>query len=225
MQYYTIIRNWSEVWAFFIPLAIILIRKKDIPEQFAPIKYYVIAGLIINFFSTTMFVFHKTLPSYLSNNNILYNIHSVARVLLFCWFLRKSSMFYSDKLFRLVLPLYFIFILVNFIFFASPLNFSTPLFIAETIVLIIFSTSYFYHAILNDDAAREDRPTFLINSGLLIFEAINFFIYLFYGPIGQNLSIELKRLIWTIHNFSLVAFCIVIAIALNKASNKKNEAG
>jgi hypothetical protein len=114
---------------------------------------------------------------------------------------------------------------MNFIFFQSFLNFSTPLFIAETIVLIIFTTSYFYHRILSDETSDPDKPLFQLASGLLIFQAINFFIYLFYGPVGENLSRELKRLIWTIHNFSLVLLCIVIAFVLYRASqqNKKYE--
>lgn len=225
MQYYTFIRNWSEAWAFLIPLTIIILKKDSIPKNWSILKKYVIIGLVINTISTTLFVFHKTLPASFPNNNILYNIHSIIRVCVFSWFLSRSNMFNSDKLFKIILSLYVSFMLINFIFFQSFLSFSTPLFIAETIVLIIFSTSYFYHAILDDETKEPDRPSFLISSGLLIFEAINFFIYLFYGPIGQNLSIELKRMIWTIHNFSLVAFCIVIAIALHKASSKNQVSG
>lgn len=221
MTTYLFIRNWSEVWAFFIPLAVVWFSKKRAGNNFRPVIYYLHVGLVLNAISTTMYVYHHQLPHFFYNNNIIYNIHSVVRVIFFSWFLYKTNAFSSDRLFKGILIIYAALTLVNFLFFQSVLNFSPPLLLGETILLIAFCTSYFYHAILDDDTSWMNRPSFLLAAGLLFFEMLNFFVYLFYTPVGDQLNITIKRSIWTVHNFSLVGLCIVIAIALKRNMNQK----
>lgn len=224
MSTYLFIRNWAEVWAFLVPLLVFWLSKKKVDVVFQPVIYYLYVGLILNAISTTMFVFHGHLPRFLYNNNIIYNIHSAVRVIFFSYFLYKTNTFKTDKMFKGILALYVLLVLVTFIFFESPLNFSTPLLLAETITLVCLCTSFFYHAILDDDKSWMNRPAFLLTAGLLFFEMLNFFVYLFYTPVGDTLNIEIKRSIWTVHNFSLVGFCIVIAIALKRSMIIKNKA-
>jgi len=221
MNIYLFIRNWAEVWAFFIPLSVVWFSKEKIPDSFKPITLYLYIGLALNAISTTMFVYHNKLPDFLFNNNIIYNIHSVIRVTFFSWFLLKTKMFNSNNFFRITLILYAALAIVNFIFFDSILEFSTALMLGETVLLIILCTSYFYHAILDDETSRINDPYFLLTAGLLLFEMLNFFVYLFYTPVGDLLDINIKRSIWTVHNFSLVGLCIVMAVTFKKSITRK----
>src|SRR5689334_17887979 len=77
---------WSEVWALLIPLAIIIFQRGKRPGM-RPIIIYVIVGLFLNLSATMISVYRLQLPVWLQNNNILYNLHSMARVFLFSWFI------------------------------------------------------------------------------------------------------------------------------------------
>jgi len=218
MNLFTYIRNWSEVWAFLIPLIIIISQRGKIPVEENLVVKYVIIGLLLNSISTTMYVYHKEMPVFLKNNNIFYNLHSIARVCLFSWYVFQRKSLQNSKTIRILLLIYFCFILLLFTFFKSPFFLSTPLLMAETIVLLSLCTIFFYQAIMDDEQNLLGKPSFLICSGLFIFEAINFFIFLFYKPLGLKINLSFGKLTWTIHNFSLVFFCIVLAIALYKGS-------
>src|SRR5687768_12541943 len=83
------ILNWSEVWALLIPLAVLLIHRKQ-PCYLKPVRIFVIVALLINLFIDIIANFKKpigiTKEDFLWNNNFLYNIGSVVRFYLFAWF-------------------------------------------------------------------------------------------------------------------------------------------
>lgn len=215
------IRDWSEVWAFLIPLTVILSKRRSLSPDESPIIKYVIIGLVINILSTTMFVYHRSMPVFFKNNNVLYNIHTILRVGLFSWYIINSKILRSNMPAGIILIIYTLFAITHFIFFQSPFFLSTSLFIAETIVLIFLCTSFFYRAIMDDEKNWLTKPSFLVCAGLFIFESVNFFIFLFYTPLGKKINSSFGKFTWTIHNFSLVFFCIVLAVALLKSGRQK----
>jgi len=207
------IRDWSEVWALLIPLTIILISRSKI-KGMSPVVLYVCLALVLNTISTTLYVFYESLPSFLQNNNILYNIHSFLRVTLlglYIYQIRKHR--YIDA-YKALLIVYLFFVLINFIFFETIFLFSTRLFSAESVVLLILCLSFFVRSMQDDsDTNWLKHPAFLICAGISFYEAVNFFIFLLFYPLANKDASFIKNL-WTVHNITFVILCSMIALAL-----------
>lgn len=217
-----IIRDWSEVWALLIPLTIILLpgKKEKITQ---PIIIYVFVGLILSLISTTMFVFHQQMPAFLKNNNIIYNIHSFIRVLLFSWYIFQFRFHRRGSIKKIILLFYLVFVFINFIFWESPLLFSSSHFIAESIVLLICCISFFFNTIQDDsDMNWLKHPAFLVCAGLSLYEAVNFFTFLFFNMLSQK-NLEFLKIAWTIHNITFVILCIMLALSLYNSNKQSSD--
>ncbi len=86
---FQLILDWSEVWALFIPLTILLIKPKQ-PFSSKPVIYYVLLAIILNICIDAIWKqpsLKIKLPT--NNNNPIYNIHSIVRFFLFSWFFIK----------------------------------------------------------------------------------------------------------------------------------------
>ena len=218
MEIIKTIRNWSEVWALLIPLIIILRSKSGIPHM-RPIVLYVWVALVLNTISTTMFVYWRSLPSYLQNNNIFYNLHTFLRVICFGFYIYTVRKHRYSFIYKILIIVYIFFVISDFIFFESILTFSTRVFSAESIVLLIFCLSFFVRSIQDDSEINWlKHPAFLICAGISFYEAVNFFIFLLFYPLSADLSFI--SAMWTVHNFTFVLLCIMIALAIY-SSNKK----
>ena len=217
------IRNWSEAWALLIPLTIIFIYRFRIPGMF-PIMIYVCLALLLNTASTTMFVFHKSMPSFLQNNNILYNIHSFLRVTCFGLFIYHIRKHRYSFIYRGLIVVYIIFVVCNFIFFESILIFSSRIFSAESIVLLILCFSFFVRSIQDEsDTNWIKHPAFLICGGVSFYEAVNFFIFLLFYPLSAK-DAKFISALWTVHNITFIILCLTIAQALYSSHKKDNFA-
>ncbi len=226
------ILDWSEVWAVLIPLTVYFIKKPK-SKWIRPVLYYLIIALVLNLCADLIWKRRKLgiEPWMQSNigfffeedgttfkNAVLYNIHSISRFLLFGWFFTYIATIYS-KLNRIIIPLFILAVLVNFIFFESILGdevFSSRLFTVEAALLLLYCIIY-YFMVLRDERIEmpTTQPSFWLITGLSIYVAINFFIWLFYS----QLTIQFKDFavsIWDYHNISYIIFCIFIAIAFWK---------
>ena len=219
MEIIKTIRNWSEVWALLIPLTIILRSRSGIPHM-RPIVLYVWIALVLNTISTTMFVFHKSMPEFLSNNNILYNLHSFLRVTCFGFYIYHIRKHRYSFLYSILIAIYVLYFVLNFIFFESILFFSTRIFSAESIVLLTFCLLFFVRSIQDDSNTNWlKHPAFLICGGISFYEAVNFFIFLLYYPLSAKGKSFISAL-WTVHNTTFVILCISIALALYSGYKK-----
>src|SRR6185436_8896407 len=131
MKFLQTLSDWSEVWALLIPLIVIIVsRPKE--KQIRVLVWYVIIGFILNFATTFMIEFRNLVPSWLYidnmiNNNIVYNIHSMFRVLLFSWYIINIRQYQFTFFFKTFLVAYLVFIFINFTIFESPFFLSTRL--------------------------------------------------------------------------------------------------
>src|SRR5688572_4718788 len=80
------IRDWTEVWSLIIPLLVIIYHRGKF-RDIKPVVIYVIVAFILNLVATTQYNFNSVLPTALKNNNIFYNLHSIARVAFFSWYI------------------------------------------------------------------------------------------------------------------------------------------
>ncbi|MBI5857040.1 MAG: hypothetical protein HZB42_05250 [Sphingobacteriales bacterium] len=207
---------WSEVWALLIPLTI-FVRYKINHRSMRPVIIYVITGLILNLVAILISIYRLSLPDFLQNNNILYNLHSVLRVILLGWYINSLQLIRLSWLSKFILPVYLLFVVVNFIFWENPLFLSTRLLSAESIVLLILCLFFLISSMRDDsDTNWLKHPSFLICIGLCFYEAVNFFIFLFFYPLLEN-NLQFGMLTMKIFSVSYIIFCILLALSLYRS--------
>jgi len=227
MKFLQTLSDWSEVWALLIPLIVIIVsRPKE--KQIRVLVWYVIIGFILNFATTFMIEFRNLVPSWLYidnmiNNNIVYNIHSMFRVLLFSWYIINIRQYQFTFFFKTFLVAYLVFIFINFTIFESPFFLSTRLFAAESIVLLVMCLFYFFRSIQDESQTNWlKHPSFLVCAGISLYEVITFFIFLFFYPLSQK-DQEFFIVTMRIYSITFVMLCILLSLAFY--SSKKQQSG
>lgn len=222
------ILNWSEVWALLIPLAILLWRKNN-TAYLRPVRIYIISALLINLAIDLIAEFKDdwgfTQDDLLWNNNFLYNIGSVLRLLLLSWFFILLRQRFMHRL-KLIIPFAFlVFVLVNFIFFENFIprgineGFSSRLLATESALLLFYCLQYFIFLMIEDKTTSlSAQPGFWVVTGLSIYVSVNFFIFLFYSYLIRA-TLDFAVNIWDVHNIVFINFCIFMAIQFYR----KNE--
>ena len=214
------ILDWSEVWALFIPLFFIFRYKLSSLQYIKPIKVYVVMALLLNIFIDVTMDFSGALklPQWLRNNNPLYNIHSITRLLLFSLFFIYLKQRQFDFLKKIIPILFLFFVFINFIWFERFIFFSSRLHATESAILLFYSLQYYLYLLQDDQTSFKKEPSFWVATGLSIYVVINFFIFLFYKTLISE-SKEFAISIWDIHNISYIIFCIFLAKGFYESRN------
>jgi hypothetical protein len=207
------ILDWSEVWATLIPL-FFLLRKKTLPSFMVPVKIYVWLALILNLSIDIIMDFYIAwnFPSWLRNNNHLYNIHSITRLILFTWFFIRLNQPQLVNIKKIIPILFVAFAIINFMWF-EPFNlFSSRLHTTESAILLFYCLQYYFYFLQQDQMSFKKNPSFWATTGLSLYVVINFFIFLFYKTLIEE-SIQFAVSIWDVHNISYIIFCIFLGKA------------
>lgn len=219
-DFLTSIINWSEVWSLLIPLTIIWLYKPT-GQNIKPLVLYIFIALVLNTMATIMVEFYFSMPAWLKNNNILYNIHSFIRVLIFGWYIIRIRQYRFPAVLKILLLFYLIFVISNFIFIESPLYISSRLFAAESVILLILSLSFFFRSMQDETEMNWlKHPAFLVCTGIILYEATSFFIFLFFYPLVEK-NKEFGDLTMSIHNAMYVILCIMVALAFYRSRKEK----
>jgi len=129
---------WSEVWAFLIPLAVIVFFNPT-GKAVRLLIAYVIMGFLLNFCAIFTLVYPHLVPPFLKyNNNIFYNVHSFIMVLFLGLYILKTRTYKHINLLRGLIAVYVAFVLTNFTFFGHPLFYSIRTFTTVHIVFRFF---------------------------------------------------------------------------------------
>lgn len=224
------ILNWSEVWALLIPLAIYILKRYQ-PRYLNPVVFFLFISLLINLFIDLLADYKKVWGlkegDFLWNNNFLYNLSSIIRLILFAWFFNLLDQKFMQRV-KTILPYGFLlFVLVNFIFFENffPMtrneSFSSRLLATEAALLIFFCLQYFIYLIIEDKTTNlKSVPGFWVVTGLSIYVGASFFIYLFYEYLTKK-TMNFAVNIWDVHNIVFIIFCIFIAIQFHMENKKQ----
>jgi len=213
--------KWSEVWALLIPLIILLIFKPK-GKSIRPLIIYVYVGFGLNLISTILYVYHYQMPVFLQNNNIYYNLHSIARVIFFSWFIlsirsQKSLFFY-----RILILAYGIFIVANFAFFENILFLSSHIHTIESITLIVLCSIFFLNTIWdNSDINWLSRSSFFVCAAIGLYEVIGLFIFLFFYELAGK-DKEFGQITMLIRKISLIILCLLLCLSFIQAARKKS---
>lgn len=141
---------------------------------------------------------------------------SVSRFLLFAWFFN-----YLGSRFRKInwfVPWIFLaLVIVNYVFFMNIKDFSSRQLTVEAALLLFYCLLYFHMVNMDEKIdSPVSLPHFWVVTGLAIYTAVNFFIFLFYTYLMiQNEKYATN--VWNVHNISFVLLNIFIALALFRA--------
>lgn len=213
------IADWSEVWALLIPLTILVFKKKQ-PFFSKPVVMYLFVALIINTFIDTIWKLKLVLPRPYNSNNYLYNVHSVIRLLLFSLFFIRLRQPFLLRAKQIVPFVFLAFVLINFSFYQNFFDYgqlSSRLLSLEAVIMMFYCMQYYLYKITEDAEPGKKQPDFWIVTGIGIYYAINFFIFLLYNQLTfrlHNFAISL----WNIHNFTYTVLCIFIAKGLYESN-------
>jgi hypothetical protein len=212
--------EWSEVWAMLIPLGVWAFWKTD-RVSMKPIIYYAWAAFFWYLLADISWKTkeHVKLPELLNDNNFMYNILSILRVLLFSWYFisLKQSILKNTKR---VLPLLFVvFTVTNFVWLERFKNFSNNIHVAEVIILMLFTISYFIYILRSDEVHFTRHPSFWIVTGLFIYETVNLFVFVIYSNISKT-DPQFAFSLWYVHNFAQLIFCIFMAKGLYESGKR-----
>ena len=219
------ILDWSEVWALLIPLTI-LIWKKNRTPYLKPVRVFVWVAFILNicidFISNLKGHLGIQQTDFLWNNNVFYNIGSVVRFFLFAWFFILLKQKFLHRIKAIIPFVFLLFILINFIFFENFVPqgdfeiFSSRLLATEAGLLLFYCLQYFIYIIVEDRTVKlGQQPGFWGVTGLSIYVAVNFFVFLFYATLSKDPSPAQNNFVvklWDVHNVVFIIFCILIAI-------------
>lgn len=208
------ILDWSEVWALFIPIVVFVVRRPVVP-QLNYVVIYIFAALVINILVDVPWKLYSKgtfLEVVFSYNNLLYNLHSILRLFLFLLFFRHVNIPDGKLKQTLLFLFFFCSILLNFIFFDSIREFSSKVFTIESAALLICCINFFISELKKEEITSESGSVLIIIIGLAVYEAVCFFIFLFY----ETLSAEAEKFaidLWHIHNVFYIILCLFIARA------------
>lgn len=216
------ILDWSEVWALLIPLAVLIVKKNNTP-YLKPVRWFIYVALIMNAAIDLVWRFKQSMGiqegDFLWSNNFIYNALSIIRLLLFAWFFNLLQQRFLHRVKRILPFLFLAFAAINFIFYEDFFNqksFSSRLLATEAGILLFYCLQYFIYLIVEEKTVKIGRqPGFWIISGLSIYVAVNFFIFLFYATLSENSSDAAKMFavnLWDVHNIVFILFCTLMAI-------------
>lgn len=241
MKTIQLILDWSEVWAPLIPLAFYIFLKPR-ARWIKPILIFLVITLVFStaidiiwfrkrfginpWFEKNLWWWFDTDPETgkkdIFKNTIFYNLNSFARLIFFSMFFQYFYPVFK-KLNRFVPWIFLILMIINYTWFENVKDFSSRQHSVEAAILLFYCLLYFYKATLDDNIESPySLPQSWLVSGLTLYTAINFFIFLFYKylmslPEFKKYAVE----IWNVHNISFIFLNLFIAIAFYKS--KKHE--
>lgn len=213
-KYLKLVLDWSEVWAPFISLSIVILHRKQ-PAFLKPVIVYLVIAFFLNLLGDVIADFKHGLPAWLQSNNPLYNLHSIVRFTCFTAFFLALKQPSFNQVQRVLPLLSLLFLLINFGFvenFFHKENLSGNLLSFEAYLLLVYCLLYYLSELKEDVEVLTSGADFWVATGLCIYVVINFFVFLFYVPLlKQNWRLADK--IWNVHNIAYILLCIFIAKA------------
>ncbi|MDR6561118.1 MULTISPECIES: hypothetical protein [unclassified Arcicella] len=194
----------------FLPLIIILLRKKYLTKELKILFLYIIASILFEIFSVTWGkILHKP-------NHFILNIFALTEgVLISCVF---QEAFINKKLKRITFIIISIYVLVSIFLFAMPNGFFKFNSIVNTIsclLIIIWVFVYFYQLLQTLQVIKLYMlPLFWISVGSLLYFSGTLFIFLYSDTILFQKVPILYYQLWNIYYVLLFVFRILLAVGL-----------
>ena len=215
------ILDWSEAWAPLLPLAVWMRHRRQ-PAYMQPVVLYVWFAFFCNLAIDMVWKGRNGIPVPYNSNNWLYNLHSLVRFALFaCFFFRLRQPFLR-VLKRAVVAVFVLFVLVDFGWFERFFDYaqlSSRLLAMEAGLLLFYCLQYYFYKLKEDLELEWVQPDFWVVTGVGIYVAINFLIFLTYNELSAYYT-HFAVDIWSVHNLSYVLLHIFLAKALYESTRR-----
>lgn len=198
----------------FIPLFICLIRFKVSNTEIKILFIYIFVSVLSE-------VFSLILAEQYIKNNIVWNMFTVLECTLIAriYFLRSEV----EKSRRIITFFYFLFLLLAFATLILKKGFNLPqsiLSIYESWFFIILSYSYFFKMVRELNVDRLTDYYFAwINSAILIYFCMSFFLFLFDWYLEQS-DLATYSILYTPHLLVNIAYNILLSIGIWKFKHR-----
>ncbi|RZL33462.1 MAG: hypothetical protein EOP00_32845 [Pedobacter sp.] len=205
--------------ALLLPI-VIAVWKRQQTAYLKPIKVYIVLAFVLNSFAIAidLYIKKKSDSIWLTNNNYVYNIHSIVRFICFCTFFEALQQPFAKKIKKILPIVSVVLALINFLFFEKFFHsrtISSTLFAGEAAILLFYCLQYFMYK-LKEDTISKKAADFWVVMGLSLYVVFNFSFFLVYS----SLSPENQVLWWHVHNGSYIIFCIFLARAFYVVESK-----
>jgi hypothetical protein len=221
-SFLALVFDWAEVWALLMPLAV-LFRYRKQPSLYRLMIIYVWISLLINLVIDLTWKLRTYLPSDLNSNNYLYNTHAVVTFVLFSLYFIKLNQPFMLMIKKAIPIIFLAFLIINFFFFEKFFDywkFSSRLLAIEAVLLLVYCLLYYFYKVKDENESMTmQQPDFWIVTGLGIYVAVNFFIFLLYNELTV-LTSQFAIQIWNVHNISYVVFNFFLARGLYESRCK-----
>lgn len=210
--------SWSEFWATLIPISVYLFHRSQ-PSYMRPVIIYLFIAMLINFTGNIISDYWRMLPAWMQSNTVLYNLHSMIRFVCFSLFFIRLNQHGATGLYKSLPLLSLLIFIFNFTLiddFFNPDSLSGNLLAGEAYILLIYCMVYYLFTLRDDEKIITQEPDFWVVTGLALYVVVNFFVFLFYGPM-LNHDVQLAMDIWDVHNYAYITLCLFIAKALYDA--------
>ncbi len=126
--------------------------------------------------------------------------------------LQRQSYFKTIK--KIIPVLFFLFLIADFGFnedFFYHNQLSGNLFSAESFLLLVYCMLFYLSKLKGEVEILSGKKDFWVVTGLSIYVAISFFVFLFYEPMMKNPILATNM--WSIHNVAYILLCTFISKA------------
>ena len=211
-SFYKTLLNWSEVWPLVLALTIYFFFKQR--ENITIIVWLLGISLLLHTLATYISLYTYRVPEPYKNNNILYNLVAIIKPVLAGLYMLKLKQLKQYKYLKITFSLFIVFTICNFLFIESIFNFSSNMVLAESILLLIFTLTFFLDAMIDDEIPLPlSHPAYFFCTAIGLLECINFFIFLFLFPVF-NTNHEFALLMMNISSYAFIIYGLIIATGL-----------
>lgn len=206
---YSLLIDWAEAWAPWLPLITWLIFGRRHKAATAPVVWYFLTAMGLGAAIDIIWKYNNFMPDWAKDNNLLYNLLSMARSIVF-------SVFFLQKLrgrFKLVywamLGLYACFVVYNYSVLATIFSYGSFGVSSESVLLLVAGILFLLQLLQNDDVVEYNHiPGFWFAMAVIVYSAANFSIFLIYSKLVEIESFW-ATYIWDAHNVFYVLFCLL----------------
>jgi hypothetical protein len=213
----SIIRIASNV-SVILPLIVYLSRIRHASSRVHIIGVLVIVSAISDLVG--LFLYKQNQPTV-----ILFNSYYAILFFLLTWFYYEVLFINSRRIILWVgLAIYLqSFILVT-LYVQSFFEYQTLMWVITAIIMIIYSTAYFFYSLSAIPASNIFNYTFMwINTAVLIYFCLNLFLFAMGSHVLTKLDRQMSMMLWSSHNVNNIIKNILFAIGIylykKKATN------
>lgn len=195
--------------SIIIPIIPAVVRYNELSSKLKIISWYLFAGAVTSIVNNVLAYCHL-------NNMLISHIYTLVEFILLILFYKKIPGEKNKKAYNLLITFFSVLVVMNAAFLESIFTYNSYTKSIEAIVVMFLSVRYFKQNLdkAGTTAVKGDNYIIYINSGLLVYFAGSFLLFIIQNLTVSSLSFGL--VMWTIHATFLLVLYILIAIALWK---------